>query len=45
MLSSVEQAFVGREEKRTPLKTPAWEARAPHENLNFDIKGLTVEQI
>ena len=26
MLSSVEQAFVGREEKRTPLKTPAWEA-------------------
>ena len=27
MLSSVEQAFVGREEKRAPLKTPAWEAR------------------
>ena len=26
MLSSVEQAFVGRDEKRTPLKTPAWEA-------------------
>ena len=26
MLSSVEQAFVGREEKRAPLKTPAWEA-------------------
>ena len=25
-LSSVEQAFVGREEIRAPLKTPAWEA-------------------
>ena len=26
MLSSVERAFVGRDEKRAPLKTPAWEA-------------------
>ena len=26
MLSSVEQAFVGRDEKQAPLKTPAWEA-------------------
>ena len=26
MLSSVEQAFVGRDEIRAPLKTPAWEA-------------------
>ena len=26
MLFSVEQAFVGRVEKRAPLKTPAWEA-------------------
>ena len=26
MLSSVEQAFVGRNEKRAPLKTHAWEA-------------------
>ena len=26
MLSLVEQAFVGREEIRAPLKTPAWEA-------------------
>ena len=25
-LFSVEQVFVGRDEKRTPLKTPAWEA-------------------
>ena len=27
MLFSVERAFVGRDEKQTPLKTPAWEAR------------------
>ena len=27
MLSLVEQAFVGRDEKRAPLKMPAWEAR------------------
>ena len=26
MLFSVEQAFVGRDEKRAPLKAPAWEA-------------------
>ena len=26
MLFSVEQAFVGRDEKRAPRKTPAWEA-------------------
>ena len=26
MLFSVEQVFVGRDEKRAPLKTPAWEA-------------------
>ena len=26
MLFSVEQAFVGRDEKRAPLKTPTWEA-------------------
>ena len=26
MLYSVEQAFVGRDERRAPLKTPSWEA-------------------
>ena len=26
MLSSVKQAFVWRDEKQAPLKTPAWEA-------------------
>ena len=29
MLSLLEQAFVGRDEKRAPLKAPAWEARLP----------------
>ena len=31
MLSSVEQPFVGRDEKRAPLKTLAWEARRESE--------------
>ena len=34
MLSSVEQAFVGRDEKRAPLKKPAWEARYDMKNYN-----------
>ena len=29
-LSSVEQPFVGRDENRAPLKSPAWEARDRH---------------
>ena len=42
MLSSVEQAFVGREEIRAPLKTPAWEAK---EVLVFGVPptGLSVQ--
>ena len=27
MLFSVEQVFVGRDEKRAPLNMPAWEAK------------------
>ena len=27
MLSLFEQVFVGRDEKRAPLKTPAWETK------------------
>ena len=34
MLSSVEQAFVGREEIRAPLKTPAWEATIELDRVN-----------
>ena len=36
MLSSVEQAFVGRDEIRAPLKTPAWEAKR---HVVFDNKS------
>ena len=36
MLSSVEQAFVGRDEKRAPLKTTAWESRFLIVLLYFD---------
>ena len=35
MLFSVEQAFVGREEIRAPLKTPAWEAMSGVNNTGF----------
>ena len=39
MLLSVEQAFVGREEIRASLKTPAWEAtrRGDHRSQNSPI--------
>ena len=37
MLSSVEQAFVERDEKRAPLKTPAWEAMAQHVLLSHEL--------
>ena len=52
MLSSVEQAFVGRDEKRAPPKTPAWEAsliwaypRQPRKPKPFHwLKGTRVEK-
>ena len=34
MLFSVEQAFVGRDEKRALLKMPAWEANFPSARFN-----------
>ena len=48
MLFSVEHAFVGRDEKRAPLKTPAWEAsfkgnqggRLPQEFFWFSFDSL-----
>ena len=42
MLFSVEQAFVGRDEKRAPLKTPAWEATvvAAKEGISEKLKEL-----
>ena len=41
MLSSVEQAFVARDEKGAPLKTPAWEATldwAAYKNFKREVK-------
>ena len=39
MLFSVEQAFVGRDEKRAPLKMPAWEAiSTPKEQKRGDLR-------
>ena len=35
MLSSVEKAFVGRDEKRAPLKTPALQAKKKRAIPNF----------
>ena len=35
MLSSVDQAFVGKDEKQDPLKTPASEAKKPCDSCNF----------
>ena len=48
MLSSVEQAFVGRQEIRAPLKTPAWEAsQCQAENILvlFFLKLYTVNPL
>ena len=40
MLFSVEQAFVGRDEKRAPLKMPAWEATMSVEiSISCVVKG------
>ena len=40
MLFLVEQAFVGRDEKRAPLKTPAWEATLRPEQMRTDASVL-----
>ena len=39
MLFSAEQAFVGRDETRAPLKTPAWEVTLISDNQS--IKKIT----
>ena len=38
MLFSVEQAFVGRDEKRAPLKTTAWEARKIYDQSEIALR-------
>ena len=40
MLFSVEQAFVGRDEIRAPLKTPAWKAM-----WSVDLRDLEISII
>ena len=35
MLFSVEQAFVGRDEKQAPLKTRGWEAKCYQSSVSF----------
>ena len=40
MLLSVEQAFVGRDEIRAPLKTPAWETM-----WSVDLRDLEISII
>ena len=42
MLFSVEQAFVGREEIRAPLKTPAWEANLATDFSKVSQRGVVV---
>ena len=39
MLFSIEQAFVGRDEKRVPLKMPAWEAKP------IQVRGIIVKYV
>ena len=39
MLFSVEQAFVGRDEKRAPLNTHEWEAKP------IEARGITVKYV
>ena len=42
MLSSVEQAFVGRDEKRAPLKTPVWEASKGQDEEYFLLPKISM---
>ena len=43
MMFSVVQAFVGRDEKRAPLKTPAWEARGKCDISHFSREYVLVK--
>ena len=45
MLFSAEQAFVGRDEKRAPLKTPAWEASIDLKQRHFWRSELFVSHV
>ena len=45
MLFSIEQAFVGREEIRAPLKRPAWEASCFADLNTFPLKCHSMQEI
>ena len=45
MLSSVEQGFIGRDEKRAPLKTTAWEARFERERMQLVYEIILLNKI
>ena len=45
MLFSAEQAFVGRDENRAPLKTPAWEASIDLKQRHFWRSELFVSHV
>ena len=45
MLFPAEQAFVGRDEKRAPLKTPAWEASIDLKQRHFWRSELFVSHV
>ena len=45
MLFPAVQAFVGRDEKRAPLKTPAWEAKSYMTFQSFIIEQCVVFKI
>ena len=45
MFSSVEQAFMGREEIRAALKTPAWEATSHHAIQSLQVVSTQVDSV
>ena len=45
MLSSVEQAFVARDEIRAPLKTPAWEATCKRDTKSKSHLGMRLAPV
>ena len=45
MLFPAEQAFVGRDEKQAPLKTPAWEAKSYMTFQSFIVEQCVVFKI
>ena len=42
MLFPAEQAFVGRDDKRAPLKTPAWEANVTHAHCVYIVRKFII---